>query len=202
MAEIITKQNLSSCEESRGGWWRGGSLWGRWWVQSVCVCVCVPAISSVSMRGGGWGGLNILVMSSSGSGGSPLLCRWAFSCCRLWRYWREGHKERGVALEKEGVGVGAEERKEKSQKEIIVGAWECEEKGKGCNKDIMEVKRWGKNEVRKWGRGKQQSNRKERSIVRDVESPKWQWIVKEKTDNGNSNRKEVRWKETWWWKKR
>ena len=33
MAEIITKQNLSSSEGSRGGWWsleRGGSLW--------CMC--------------------------------------------------------------------------------------------------------------------------------------------------------------------
>lgn len=72
----------------------------------VCVCLfvreceCVPAISNVSMRGGGWGGLNILLMSSSGSGGSPLLCRWAFSCVRLWRYWREGYGEKdGGALE-------------------------------------------------------------------------------------------------------
>ena len=34
-----------------------------------------------SRRGGGWRGLKSLLMSSSGSGGSPLTCLCWFSCC-------------------------------------------------------------------------------------------------------------------------
>lgn len=92
--------------------------------QSVYMCVCVPAIRSVSMRGGGWGGLNILVISSSGRGGSPLLCRWAFSCCRLWMYYWE--TVRRVALEKR-----LKEREERNK----------ERKKKVCNQKLGRRKR-------------------------------------------------------------
>lgn len=46
-----------------------------------------------------------MLMSSSGSGGSPRLCRWVFSCVRLCTYWRGGdtQKKRDGTLE-EGCG--------------------------------------------------------------------------------------------------
>lgn len=77
-----------------------------------CVFACIPAMSSVSMRGGGWGGLNSLLMSSSGSGGSPLLWRWAFSCCRLWRYCGGSDAE----TERRGISDGRHGRGEDENK--------------------------------------------------------------------------------------
>lgn len=66
--------------EAADGIWREaeGGLYSGHGAPRLCtvvvrVCVCIPAMSSVSMRGGGWGGLNSLLTSSSGSGGSPLL---------------------------------------------------------------------------------------------------------------------------------
>lgn len=94
-----------------------GALQWSWRVMTIlggCVSVfaCIPAMSSVSMRGGGWGGLNSLLMSSSGSGGSPLLWRWAFSCCRLWRYCGGSDAE----TERPGISDGRHGRGEDENK--------------------------------------------------------------------------------------
>lgn len=94
--EIIAKQNRSSCEGRR----MAGEVFRC--DERMCERVCVPAMSSVSMRGGGCGGLNILLMSSSGSGGSPLLWRWVFSCCRRWRYWGGKSRRKQVKIGEDG----------------------------------------------------------------------------------------------------
>lgn len=147
MAEIIAKQNLSSCERSRGGWGnverrKRKKTWESLMLVAADSVQSVPAMSSVSMRGGAWGGLNNLVMSSSGSGGSPLLCRWVFSCCRLWRYCRpqrEWHYRGLGGRRKEEERRRNLNRRRRSQ--TIWNRWGEMTRGSGSDKSNISVKK-------------------------------------------------------------